>query len=55
LIEIIAILREQEAGAKTANVCRKRWISSVTFYKWKDKYGAPPGCFAEPISLKSSD
>jgi len=36
---IIAILREQEAGAKTADVCRKHGISGATFYKWKAKYG----------------
>ena len=33
------ILREHEAGAKTADVCRKHGISSATFYKWKAKYG----------------
>ena len=37
--QIIAILREQEAGAKTADVCRKHGISGATFYKWKSKYG----------------
>jgi putative transposase len=37
--QIIAILREQEAGAKTAEVCRKHGISSATFYKWKAKFG----------------
>jgi len=37
--QIIAILREQEAGAATADVCRKHGISSATFYKWKGKYG----------------
>ena len=31
--------REQEAGAKTVDVCRKYGISSATFYKWKAKYG----------------
>ena len=30
--QIIAILREQEAGAKTAEVCRRHGISSATFY-----------------------
>ena len=33
--QIIGILREQEAGVKTADVCRKHGISSATFYKWK--------------------
>jgi putative transposase len=37
--QIIGILREQEAGARTADVCRKYGISSATFYKWKAKYG----------------
>ena len=37
--QIIGILREQEAGAKTADVCRKHGISSATFYKWKAKFG----------------
>jgi putative transposase len=37
--QIIGILREQEAGAKTTEVCRRHWISSATFYKWKAKYG----------------
>ena len=33
------MLREQEAGPKTAEVCRKYGISSAPFYKWKAKYG----------------
>jgi len=37
--QIIGILREQDAGAKTAEVCRRHGISSATFYKWKGKYG----------------
>jgi putative transposase len=37
--QIIGILREQEAGAQTADVCRRHGISSATFYKWKAKYG----------------
>ncbi len=37
--QIIAILREQEAGVATADVCRKHGISSATFYKWKAKHG----------------
>jgi putative transposase len=37
--QIIAVLREQEAGMKTADVCRKHGISDATFYKWKAKYG----------------
>jgi putative transposase len=37
--QIIAIVKEQEAGAKTVDVCRKHGISDATFYKWKAKYG----------------
>ena len=37
--QIIAILREQEAGAKTAEVCRRHGISDATLYNWKAKYG----------------
>jgi putative transposase len=37
--QIIAILREQEAGVSTAEVCRKHAISSATFYAWKAKFG----------------
>ena len=37
--QIIAILREQEAGAATADVCRRHGVSQATFYKWKAKLG----------------
>ena len=37
--QIIGILREQETGAKTVDVCRKHGISGATFYKWKAKFG----------------
>ena len=37
--QIIAVLREQEAGAKTTDVCRRHGISTATFYAWKAKYG----------------
>jgi putative transposase len=37
--QIIAVLREHEAGAKTGEVCRRHGISDATFYKWKAKYG----------------
>ena len=37
--QIIGILREQEAGVATAEVCRRHGVSSATFYKWKAKYG----------------
>ena len=37
--QIIGVLKESEAGMKTADLCRKHGISETTFYKWKDKYG----------------
>jgi putative transposase len=37
--QIIRVLKESEAGAKTADLCRQHGISEGTFYKWKDKYG----------------
>ena len=37
--QIVAILREQEAGVATADLCRRHGVSSATFYKWKARYG----------------
>ena len=37
--QIIAILKEQEAGISTAEVCRRHAISQPTFYSWKSKFG----------------
>lgn len=37
--QIIAVLKEHEAGMATSDVCRKHGVSSATFYKWKAKYG----------------
>jgi putative transposase len=37
--QIIEVLREQEAGAKTVDLARKHGISEATLYNWKAKYG----------------
>jgi putative transposase len=37
--QIIAMLKEQEAGVATVDVCCNHGVSSATFYKWKAKYG----------------
>ena len=37
--QIIAVLREHEAGAKTADLARKHGVSEATLYNWKSRYG----------------
>ena len=37
--QILAILKEQEAGIKVADICRKHGISDATFFNWKNRYG----------------
>ena len=49
--QIIAILREHEAGAKTADVCRRHGVSDATFYKWKAKCNPT----SNTLSLKRPD
>jgi putative transposase len=36
--QIIAVLKESEAGAKTKDLCRRHGIAEPTFYNWKAKY-----------------
>lgn len=37
--QIIGMIKEQEAGMATAEVCRKHGISTASFYKYKAKFG----------------
>jgi putative transposase len=37
--QIIGVLKQGEAGIKTAEICRQHGISNATYYKWKAKYG----------------
>jgi putative transposase len=37
--QIIGVLKEHEAGVKTADLCRKHGISEATFYNWKSRFG----------------
>ncbi len=37
--QIICVLKEHEAGAAVADLCRKHGMSSATFYSWKAKFG----------------
>ena len=40
--QIIGVLREQEAGTTTSEVCRRHGISEQTFYRWQSKYDLLP-------------
>jgi putative transposase len=37
--QIIAVLKEAQAGTPVLELCRKHGISDCTFYKWRSKYG----------------
>jgi putative transposase len=37
--QILAIVKESEAGRKVADVCRAHGITDQTYYRWKAKYG----------------
>ena len=37
--QIVGILKEHQAGATAADLCRKHGISDATFYKWRSKFG----------------
>ena len=37
--QIIAIIKQAEAGTPVAELCREHGMSSASFYKWRSKYG----------------
>ena len=47
--QIVGVLKEHEAGMKTAELCRKHGISEATFYAWKAKYGGLEVCEAKRL------
>jgi len=54
--QIIAILREHEAGVSTKELCRKHGMSSAAFYTWKAKYGGMDVSDAQKLrSLESEN
>lgn len=61
--QIIGVLREQEAGATTTEVCHRHGISEQTIYRWKARYGgsrsqtrrrSAGGCATLPASAGAS-
>ena len=48
--QIIGVLKEHQAGATAADLCRKHGISDATFYTWRSKYGGMEVC--DPRKLK---
>jgi len=36
--QVLAILKEQDSGAKVVDICRKHGITDATFHNWKNKY-----------------
>ncbi len=49
--QIIRILKEQESGITTADLCRRHGIAESTFYKWKSKYGGMEVSDAKRLKL----
>ena len=41
--QIIAVLKEQQAGRPAAELCRRYGISDATFYAWRSKHGGYGG------------
>ena len=37
--QIVAVLKEADAGMKVKDLCRKHGVSEPTYYNWKSKYG----------------
>jgi putative transposase len=47
--QIIGVLKEHEAGAKTGDLARKHGVSEATLYNWKAKYGGMDVCEAKRL------
>jgi putative transposase len=53
--QIIQMIKEQEAGERTADVCRRYGISQGTFYKYKSKYGGMEPSDAKKLRALESE
>jgi len=51
--EIIGVLKEAEAGAKTADLARRYGVSEATIYNWKSKYGGLEVCAPHAFGSRS--
>ena len=47
--QIIAILKESEAGVETGELCRRHGIARACYYRWKSKYGGMDGSEAKRL------
>ena len=48
--QIIAVLKEVDAGKKVEEACRQHGISNATYYNWKSKYGGMDACDVERLT-----
>jgi putative transposase len=53
--QIIGVLKEAEAGAKVADLCRKFGIADATYYNWKAKYGGMSVSDAQRLKALESE
>ena len=53
--QIIGVLKEHEAGAKTADLARKHGVSEATLYNWKAKYGGMEVSEAKRLRMLEDD
>lgn len=53
--QIIAVLKEHEAGAKVDDLCRRHGISAATFYAWRKKYGGMEASEAKRLRALESE
>jgi putative transposase len=52
--QILAIVKEGEAGRKVADLCRAHGITEQTYYRWKAKYGGLPAWVPPPVGNRGT-